>query len=224
MLSKEQKSLLISLLLGDGTISNNNVFKMSHSIDQKDYLKWKLQLLDKYNIKHGDIKEYTSSKGYNKGKTVVYSQISINNTIKALRRSIYKPNKTITRNLLNWLTPLGVYIWYLDDGSININQSKQRKTIQKTIKFATCTNINTTNIIIDYFKEVWNINFRKFPEGTNSYSIASRTNEDCLKFINLVSPYIYEVPSLLYKFRNSLTKQEFIKLQQTKIDVRDILI
>ena len=31
-LSKEQKSLLIGLLIGDGTISSNFVFKLSHSI------------------------------------------------------------------------------------------------------------------------------------------------------------------------------------------------
>lgn len=29
-LSKEQKSLLIALLIGDGTISSNYVFKLSH--------------------------------------------------------------------------------------------------------------------------------------------------------------------------------------------------
>lgn len=37
-LSKEQKALLIALFIGDGTISNNNVFKLSHSIEQKEYL------------------------------------------------------------------------------------------------------------------------------------------------------------------------------------------
>lgn len=34
-LSKEQKSLLIGLLLGDGTISSNCVFKLSHSEAQE---------------------------------------------------------------------------------------------------------------------------------------------------------------------------------------------
>lgn len=34
-LSKEQKSLLVGLLLGDGTISSNYVFKLSHSEAQQ---------------------------------------------------------------------------------------------------------------------------------------------------------------------------------------------
>lgn len=40
-LNKEQKSLLIALLLGDGTISSNYVFKLSHSEEQREFLEWK---------------------------------------------------------------------------------------------------------------------------------------------------------------------------------------
>lgn len=39
-LSKEQKSLLIALLIGDGTISSNYVF----NIQQKEFLEWKVKL------------------------------------------------------------------------------------------------------------------------------------------------------------------------------------
>ena len=55
-LNKEQKSLLIAMLLGDGTISSNYVFKLSHSIEQKEFLEWKISLLNKYNIKNNGIK------------------------------------------------------------------------------------------------------------------------------------------------------------------------
>ena len=46
-LSKEQKRLLIALLIGDGTISSNYVFKLSHSTNQREYLEWKVKLLNK---------------------------------------------------------------------------------------------------------------------------------------------------------------------------------
>ena len=55
-LSKEQKSLLIGLLIGDGTISSNFVFKLSHSVEQREYLEWKVKLLDKFQIKNNGIK------------------------------------------------------------------------------------------------------------------------------------------------------------------------
>ena len=37
-INKESRNLLIGLLLGDGTISNNYVFKLSHCDQQRDYL------------------------------------------------------------------------------------------------------------------------------------------------------------------------------------------
>lgn len=222
-LSKEQKSLLIALLIGDGTISNNYVFKLSHSTLQREYLEWKVGLLNKYGIKSNGVKEYISKCGYNTGKSVLYSQMSLIPTIKALRRSVYTPKKTITRKLLEWLNPLGLAIWYMDDGCINVNTSKQRSSIQHTIKIATCVDASTIKTIINYFDEVWGIHFRPFKEGRNTYSIASSSELDCEKFIKIVKPYIEQVPSFLYKIRKDLTKEEFIKLQKLGSEVRDII-
>lgn len=212
-LNKEQKSLLIALLLGDGTISSNYVFKLSHSEEQKEFLEWKIKLALEAGFKLNGIKKYISKCGYNIGKNVLYSQFSINPTIKALRRTVYTPKKTITRKLLNWLNPLGIAIWFMDDGCINVNTSKQRSSIQHTIKIATCVDLNTATIIINYFNEVWNIKFRLFNEGKNTYSIASSTEKDCYNFINLIKPYIIQVPSLLYKVRKDLTKEQFLSLE-----------
>lgn len=213
-LSKEQKRLLIALLLGDGTISSNYVFKLSHSLDQREYLEWKVSLLDKLGIRNNGIKEYTSSCGYNKGRGVIYSQISLHSTIKALRRSVYIPRKTFTRNLLNWLDEQGLAIWYMDDGFININESEQRKgSIQRNIRISTCVDESTCNMIIQYFKERWNVEFRPYVEKSKLFSIATKTNEDSDKFIKLIKPYIEQVPSLLYKIRNCSTKKEFIAQQ-----------
>ena len=209
-LTKEQKQVLIALLIGDGTISNNYVFKLSHSTDQREYLQWKINLLNSLKIKNNGIKEYQSFSGYNTGKQVIYSQLSIIPTIKALRRSVYTPKKTITRNLLNSLDARELAIWYMDDGCINVNTSKQRSSIQHTIKIATCVDQKTVNMIIDYFKEKWDINFRIFPEGTGTFSIASCSEEDCKKFVDIVKPYIKQIPSLLYKIRSNYTKEEFI--------------
>lgn len=214
-LTKSQKSLLIALLIGDGTICSNNAFKLSHSPEQREFLSWKLSLLDEQNLKHCEIKTYVSKCGYNIGKEVLYSRLGTNSTIKALRRSVYKPKKTLTRQLLNWLDARGLAIWYMDDGHINVNTSEQRSSIQHTIKIATCVDLDAVNMIIQYFKEVWNINFRIFKEGSGTYSIASCTEDDCKKFIKIIYPYIIQVPSLLYKIRNNYTKEEFLALQKS---------
>lgn len=214
-LSKEQKRLLIALLIGDGTISSNYVFKLAHSVEQREYLEWKVSLLNKLGIKNNGIKEYISSCGYNKGKGVLYSQMSLHSTIKALRRSVYIPKKTITRNLLNWLDELGLALWYMDDGFININESEQRHgSVQRNIRISTCVDEQTCSMMISYFKERWNIEFRPFIEKSKLYSLATKTNSDTDKFIKIVEPYVKQVPSLLYKIRKSLTKEEFIAQQK----------
>ena len=88
-LSKEQKSLLIGLLIGDGTISSNFVFKLSHSVEQREYLEWKIKLLDKFQIKNNGIKEYISTCGYNIGKGVLFSNVSYSNYKSFKTNNIY---------------------------------------------------------------------------------------------------------------------------------------
>lgn len=222
-ISEEKKSLLIALLIGDGTISNNFVFKLSHSKDQTEFLNWKIGLLEELGIKNNGLKEYVSKCGYNTGKPVIYSQMSINPTIKALRRSIYVPKKKITKKLLNWLTPQGLAIWYMDDGCMNVNTSKQRSSIQHTMKIATCVDSETCDEIIEYFQERWDIKFRPFKEGKGTFSIATSCEADTAKFAKIVKPFILQVPSLLYKIRTDLTKQQFLELQEQGTETRNII-
>lgn len=214
-LNKSQKRLLLGLLIGDGTITNHPDFKMDHSGDQEEFLQWKGKLLDLEGLKHSEVKEYIQKTGYKIGGKVIRIRVKTNPTIKALRRSIYKPNKTITSNWLNWFTERELAIWYMDDGCINVNTSIQRSSIQHTIKIATCTDTETTKVIIKYFMKKWNIKFRPFSEGRNTYSIASSSEYDCLKFVKLIKPYIEQVPTMLYKIRDNFTKEEFIAYQKT---------
>ena len=207
-ITKESRNLLIALLLGDGTISNNNVFKLSHCKEQRDYLEWKIEQLKNAGLRNNGLKEYISVKGYNIGKKVYYTQLNIVPFIKVLRRVFYKPYKKLgNRKLLNRLDAKGIAIWYMDDGHINY-----RKTNGKVhgfyIKIATCIPKEELQIIIDYFKEVWNIEFYMFHEGKkeNSYSLCCGTKEG-IKFINIVKPYVEQVPSMIHKIQYDLSQR-----------------
>jgi len=207
-ITKESRNLLIALLLGDGTISNNNVFKLSHCKEQRDYLEWKIKQLKEAGLRNNGLKEYISIKGYNIGKKVYYTQLNIISFIKVLRRVFYKPYKKLgNRKLLNRLDAKGIAIWYMDDGHINY-----RKTNGKVhgfyIKIATCIPKEELQIIIDYFKEVWDIEFYMFHEGKkeNSYSLCCGTKEG-IKFINIVKPYVEQVPSMIHKIQYDLSQR-----------------
>ena len=207
-ITKESRNLLIGLLLGDGTISNNNVFKLAHCEKQLDYLEWKIKQLNNSGLRNNGVKEYISTNGFNKGNKVYYTQLNTISFVKVLRRIMYKPTKKLgNRKLLNRLSAREIAIWYMDNGYINY-----RKTNNKIhgfyIKIATCIPKEELQIVIDYFKEVWNIQFYMFHEGRkeNSYSLCCGTKEG-IKFISIVKPYVEQVPSMIHKIEYDLSQR-----------------
>lgn len=208
-ITKESRNLLIALLLGDGTICNNNVFKLAHAEQQKDYLEWKIKQLNDAGIRNNGLKTYVKTCGYNTGVNVYYTQLNIIPFIKVLRRIFYKPKKVLgNRKLLNRLDAKGVAIWYMDDGHINIRKDKDGRPMGFYIKIATCLPKNELQIIIDYFKEVWDVNFYMFHEGKkeDSFSLCCGTKEG-LKFINIIKEYVLQVPSMVHKIQYDLSQR-----------------
>lgn len=209
-ITKESRNLLIGLLLGDGTISNNYVFKIAHCEEQKDYLEWKIKQLKECGIRNNGVKSYIKTKGFNTGVPVYYTQLNIIPFIKLLRRIIYKEKKVIgNRKLLNRLTPREIAIWYMDDGHINIRKNKNGRPMGIYIKISTCEPKEEVQTIIDFFKEQWNINFYMFHEGKkeDSYSLCCGTKEG-LKFIDIVKPYVSKVPSMIHKITYDLSQRK----------------
>lgn len=208
-ITKESRNLLIALLLGDGTICNNNVFKLAHAKQQKDYLEWKIKQLNDAGIRNNGLKTYVKTCGYNTGVNVYYTQLNIIPFIKVLRRIFYKPKKVLgNRKLLNRLDARGIAIWYMDDGHINIRKDKDGRPMGFYIKIATCLPKNELQIIIDYFKEVWDVNFYMFHEGKkeDSFSLCCGTKEG-LKFINIIKKYVLQVPSMVHKIQYDLSQR-----------------
>ena len=208
-ITKESRNLLIGMLLGDGTISNNYVFKLAHCADQKDYLEWKIKQLGEAGIRNNGIKSYIKTVGFNSGVPVYYTQLNIIPFIKVLRRVMYKEKKIIgNRKLLNRLDAKGIAIWYMDDGHINIRKDKDGRPMGFYIKISTCEPKDEVQTIIDFFKEQWNINFYMFHEGKkeDSYSLCCGTKEG-LKFIDIVKPYVLQVPSMIHKITYDLSQR-----------------
>ena len=84
--NKESRSLMIGALLGDGSISSNNVYKIAHCEAQKDYLEWKIKQFNNRGIRNTGIKSYIKTRGYNSGVPVYYMKLYITQFAKVLRR------------------------------------------------------------------------------------------------------------------------------------------
>ena len=208
-ITKESRNLLISLLLGDGTISNNNVFKICHGENQKDYLEWKIKQLNEAGIRNNGLKCYTVNSGYKVGKTAYYTQLNTISFVKVLRRVVYNSgSKSFSRKLLNRIGTKGLAIWYIDDGHINFRKTNGR-VCGFYIKISICKSKDYTQSIIDFLKEEFNINFYMFHEGrkNDSYSICCGTREG-IKFIELIKPYVLQIPSMKYKITYNLDRRQ----------------
>lgn len=208
-ITKESRNLLIALLLGDGTICSNNVFKLAHSETQKDYLEWKIKQLNDSGIRNSGLKYYVKKCGYTTGGLVYYTQLNVIPFIKVLRRVFYKPNKILgNRKMLNRLDNRGIAIWYMDDGYINIRKDKTGRPIGFYIKISTCLPKQELQTVIDYFAEVWNIKFYMFHEGKkeDSFSLCCGTKEG-IKFINIIKKYVLQVPSMIHKIQYDLSQR-----------------
>ena len=98
-ITKESRNLLIALLIGDGTICKNNVFKIAHCEAQLDYLQWKIKQLNEAGIRNNGIKSYIKIRGFKPGVPVYYTQLNIIPFIKVLRRVFYKSKKVIGNSI-----------------------------------------------------------------------------------------------------------------------------
>ena len=193
--NKESRNLMIAMLLGDGSINQVYGFRMTHCGKQVEYLKWKIKLLNQHGIKNCGLKSYVSTKGYKVGETYYYTRAHVTMFAKVLRRVFYKGLKKniANRQMLNRLDARGLAIWYMDDGCI---ENQHNVTIR--IRIATCLSKQENQILIDYFKEVWNVHFYTFSEGRGTFSLMCGT-ESAIRFIELVKPYVSEIPDMTYK-------------------------
>lgn len=109
-LTQMQRDVVIGSILGDGSI-DGRILGMCHSIKQEEYLDYKRSF---FQNEIGE-KYYRKYRGYKsvRCRTKAFGEIKI------LESVFYteKHKKIIPVNIKDFLSPLSIAIWYLDDGS-----------------------------------------------------------------------------------------------------------
>lgn len=196
-MTQEEKSLIIALIIGDGHIDNTGRISINHCEKQKEYLQFKADLI--YSIIGGKPITLHKTKAYIKGKE--YHGYSIRKCCKKKLiqfRQLMYPNgrKEITREILEQLTPQGIAIWYMDDGSLTPERDKSGNIKAYKLGIATYLSKEENQVIIDYFKEKWNLEFHSHKDGSQ-YRLRMGTKE-ARKFLQLVRPYV-NIECMKYK-------------------------
>src|SRR6185437_11884684 len=149
--SEDQKQIILASLLGDGWLNQRKYgspyFAEAHSLKKNDYLNWKAKQLNA-NIQ-------TPCKHKVKGEEYFSQalQTQVNPAFQEFIDLCYKDGKKyISKEWLSQLSPLGLAIWIMDDGSINC--AKTSYTISISLGVSEQEKIN----ISEYFKERWSLN------------------------------------------------------------------
>jgi hypothetical protein len=182
------------MLLGDGGRSQKNFF-IQHSYKQEDYILFKKYLLEEITGKSVNIQTWDTKAGY----SLIRIDPKLIPLTRVLVKKLYKAEtKTITRKFLNLLTPQGIAIWFMDDGSKSFKK-KNGKIHAVEITLNTYISKEENEIVISYFLEVWGFKWG-LNKSQGSYRLRMGTHEG-KKFFSFISPYIHE--SMLYKINIS---------------------
>ena len=128
-LNNHTYQILMGSMLGDGCIicrpnSDCYIFKETHSNKQIPYLKWKHKIFNQF---HPTLAVASTVSGFENSDVPYMELQTVSSPIfKELRDEFYAPTGNIHRKLympehhMNKLDPLGLLVWYLDDGNNNI--------------------------------------------------------------------------------------------------------
>jgi hypothetical protein len=215
-LSKEVRDFILGSLLGDGSIAiNKNYrharFSFRHSIVQKDYFFWKVEMLKE--ISHEKcvwIQGQDKSDGFG---TIKYRFQSMATPL--LDEIFYlthgngpRTPKKVTRRWLNQLTPLSLAVWWCDDGSL---VSDTRQGVFCTDGFS----LDEVKIIDRYMKKVWHLSTKIVPTDSSKqkYRVWLRSTEDLQSLLRIIMPFVKTkdmLKKILLLYKEPLLQQRWI--------------
>ena len=206
-LSLQEEDFIFGKLLGDGSIykgesSINHRLGFAHGEKQKEYIEYCHSFISKwcnnppvYREQQRDPKIYSTPvlKKYVL-ETISHPEFS------RIHRYFYEYGKKIVNNsILNSLTPFSIAIWFMDDGSLEVDH---RTNSANGAKIATnCFPLESVQLICKWFKITHNINCNPNKaqigkDGISQYCV--RISKSSLKdFCNLIRPYV--IDSMKYK-------------------------
>jgi len=191
-LSPIQKEIIVGKLLGDAHLSCFNTspaykLMIQHSLNQKAYVDWLYEHFKDWVLTPPKEKDQiVRGKLYKKYWFSTFSHVAF----RFYGHQFYRDGKKIVPQLIShWLTPLGLAVWFMDDGSIK--SKHHRALILNTQCYAEPDLKRLQDVLLKKFGIQTKLRPQK--EGKQIY-ILSDTVE---KFVSLIRPFM--LPEMEYK-------------------------
>lgn len=209
-LSQDAKQIVYGSLLGDASLrQKNNRIQFLQSIKQKEYLLWKYSFFNEEDVSNLYEYKYKKQNWENISFCLKNPNKKYDTFYKKIRKNIYDKNnvKRINEEYLKELTPLGLAVWWMDDGCLSIHKGNRYGKL--------CTHCFTYEehlIIQKYFIEKWDIHIDIKLEK-NKYYFCRFNVENLKKLISIIYKYVTEIPSMIYKidlnYKNAIKLDDF---------------
>lgn len=196
-LTPKQEQVLIGTLLGDASLSPGRYkasFRVSHCGKDLGYIFWKYEQLKGMEPFH--LKPYR----VRTRRSMFLLRSRGCPTFTKLLRLFYPEGKKVAPiEVLEGLDPLGLAVWYMDDGYLGLKTRRCDGIPRYYIKLATCSfSLDENRMIQDWFKMKYGFEFRVCPWGKN-YLLRLRKNNQVENFLEIVSPYVSQVKCMSRK-------------------------
>ena len=171
---KEQ--ILLGTLLGDATIPKlinrrkSYEIRWEHCLKQKEYAIWKAE----QSLSNSSIYE---RKRFDSRTKKYYESItcySIKNDYLIYRNLFYNDKKIVTKEILEKLEPLGIAVWFMDDGSLYYNGNNCHLNLA-----VNSFSDDEIDLIINYFKHKFDITFKKTKKQIRLTSVREVIKFEC---------------------------------------------
>lgn len=202
--SRELKGAIIGTLLGDSWITNRNEFGCQQVT--RDLIEYKENLINEISP---EIKVYFMTKKPRqttkkngeiiKSKESYVIQTNRHPYFRKLRDILYmESGKQLSMKVLKKLTPLGIALWFMDDGYLDYKKSSRTRNLR------ICTDSfdeGSHNNMIRYFNDVWGIQSKiYYHKARFDAEVSPRLSfnaHNSQKLIVLM--YKHFLPSFMYK-------------------------
>jgi intein/homing endonuclease len=220
LLKNSELDILAGFILGDGCITKNVSKMESYRLTKNHGLKqYKYQELCKklfLGHKNGAISGYT-------GKPICGFTSKSFGLSKNFLNAFFDNNgkKIITKNIEQWLSPRALALWYMDDGSLNIEKTGFYVSLH-TEGFT----LNENNILSTILKEKYNIDSKvsTYNKRGNILYYLRLNKDNSNKFINFIKDYVplcmqYKIPENYRNLNAKMTECEdvFVKLSYSYV-------
>jgi hypothetical protein len=201
--------------IGDGSIffgkPRGVYFSINHSNQQKDYLQWKMNLVDSNNCltNPGSFQEYYTN--FNGKQFKQYSaRWCDTKRLAEYRQLLYVNGEKTVQNVLCYLSsPLSIAILFMDDGSIFKRKRRHKDGsiyyLKPSMKLCTHSYTKRDNeLILEWLQDLHSIQGyivieRKKKRDKEYYTLNFNT-ENTFKIWEIIKSYVSQVDSMMHKF------------------------